>query len=183
VPILVVGPGRCGSSLVAGVLHKLGVSMGRTFVPANDTNIWGHWEDRDFHTLHKALFFGEISTRQFLTGARALIADRIEPWGIKDPRLCRLVTIYLALFEYPTIIRCTRARDEIIDSMRRAYGWPAGYAAQMIDARDQMLDAHLGGYSVITVDFADRASLVDTLCAALHLTPTANARAHVHHLR
>ena len=52
-PIMVVGEGRCGTSAVAGILHHLGVFMGEDFVPPNHTNVYGHWEDIDFHDLTK----------------------------------------------------------------------------------------------------------------------------------
>ena len=43
---LVVGTGRSGTSTVARVMHeKLGISMGNEFVPSNEFNEKGYYED------------------------------------------------------------------------------------------------------------------------------------------
>lgn len=48
---IVSGPPRSGTSLVAGILHKLGVSMGSRFPSANDNNPTGFWVDLELEGL------------------------------------------------------------------------------------------------------------------------------------
>jgi hypothetical protein len=45
--ILVVGPHRSGSSLVAAALHSLGVNLGKQFIAPNEDNPKGFFEDED----------------------------------------------------------------------------------------------------------------------------------------
>jgi len=86
-PIIVVGPGRCGTSAVAGILHYLGVFMGEGFVLADENNPYGHWEDKEFHDLNDALSTRRISSSQWNYWVGQLIQKRRAlqiPWGWKD---------------------------------------------------------------------------------------------------
>lgn len=102
-PIIVVGPGRCGSSAVAGVLHHLGVFMGERLIPAHETNPYGHWEDADFVRVNEAFVMQDRMTAEEWSGAVAeLIKKRRalgRQWGWKDPRTCQLLPQYLKFFE------------------------------------------------------------------------------------
>lgn len=52
--IAVMGVGRCGSSAVAGMLHKGGVPMGRDLIgPHERFNARGHFEDHEWHALNR----------------------------------------------------------------------------------------------------------------------------------
>ncbi len=45
--VVVLGTGRSGPSAVAGILHTLGVSVGRNLLGSNRSNPRGYFEDRD----------------------------------------------------------------------------------------------------------------------------------------
>lgn len=54
----VMGPGRCGSSAVAGVLHHAGVPMGVELIgPHPRWNARGHFEDRHMHWLNRLVAY------------------------------------------------------------------------------------------------------------------------------
>ena len=93
--ILVIGTHRTGTSLVAGILHHLGVNMGDEMKPAHPTNPAGHFEDMDFLTLNdKVVGNWRAPTIDYVSPTdlhtyEMLVENKTSPlWGIKDPRLC-----------------------------------------------------------------------------------------------
>lgn len=105
---VVLGVPRSGTSLVAGILHTLGIDMGEGYLqPADANNPAGYFEDLRIQRLNK-----QITGIRYGTGQppdidaekkmayRDLAAEcqRRPLWGMKDPRLCftlHWVTPYL----------------------------------------------------------------------------------------
>jgi hypothetical protein len=179
-PIVVVGPGRCGTSCVAGVLHRLGVFMGSRLVGANPTNPQGHWEDAEFVELNVLHLHNRIEHTEWAVEIEQL-ADRRRalgrPWGWKDPRTCNLLRQYLELFDNPKFIRCVRDPDEIESSIVKAYGdrgWTLDLARSLREGREEQLDQYLPWYQVVEVDFdclrQHRESTVQALIEGCGLT-------------
>ena len=160
-PIIVVGPGRCGTSCVAGVLHHLGVFMGSRLVGAHPSNPYGHWEDYDFLEPNAALLDRKMATQEWERKVLSLIESRRQlgiPWGWKDPRTCHLLGRYLEFLDAPKFIRCVRSPREIEASMVRAYshcGWTQQSARAVRRRREEELDAYLPWYQTLTIDFND----------------------------
>lgn len=128
-PVLVVGPGRSGTSVVAELLHRRGVSMGRRFESPPPANPRGTWEDLDFRDLHVAYHRGEITLRDLRIQIMALDASRREPWGLKDPRLTHHVGLYLSWLSPPVgIVYCHRDPAVVVKSLRRHYHTPLDQA-------------------------------------------------------
>ncbi|UCC32020.1 MAG: hypothetical protein JSU86_07020 [Phycisphaerales bacterium] len=142
-PIIVVGPGRCGSSTVAGMLRDMGVDMGQRFRPADEQNPNGYWEDLDFRDLNQRFLDGHISRLDFTTQLCQLGMDRrrrLHPWGFKDPRIADLIEPYLALFPRALFVRCKRPIEDVISSHRRCYAWEEEYARHRLLQREAKLD-------------------------------------------
>jgi len=159
-PIVVVGPGRCGTSAVAGLLHTLGVFMGSSFYPAHATNPYGHWEDLEFLEPNDLFVMkGQISEQEWREKVTAVIARRAAmgtPWGWKDPRTSRLVRKYLELVPQARFLRCRRDREAIVDSFLRAYGnhgWTEPVARRVIEVREGALDKELPANRTLNIDF------------------------------
>lgn len=54
----IMGPGRCGSSAVAGVMQHAGVPMGKELIgPHPQWNAKGHYEDRHMHWLNRLVAY------------------------------------------------------------------------------------------------------------------------------
>lgn len=54
----VLGPGRCGSSAVAGALHAAGIPVGRDLIgPHPQWNVKGHFEDRTWHRFNRLVAY------------------------------------------------------------------------------------------------------------------------------
>lgn len=105
--VMVLGMHRSGTSAVAGLLHALGVNMGRHFLEPNVGNPRGYWEDLDMLSLNVALLrvaggnwleppLGRdiAIAHQHMAGqmGRLMLAKVRHaagaPWGWKDPRNC-----------------------------------------------------------------------------------------------
>jgi len=136
-PIIVVGPNRSGTSMVAGVLHHLGIHMGfDLMIGEAKENPAGYYEDREVMKLNEDLLFpgswDRLPPPDYLNLARCdgelkhRVVDFIEaradlgkPWGWKDPRTTATLPIYLPLLQDPKIIICLRHREAAINSLDR----------------------------------------------------------------
>ena len=116
--LIVLGMHRSGTSALTGMLHHLGVALGEHLMPATPDNPRGYWEHSDIVSVHErlmaALGWGWDDIRSLPAGfehgeaaqaaGRELLAivDRdfagAPLWGLKDPRLCRLMPLWTELF-------------------------------------------------------------------------------------
>jgi hypothetical protein len=180
-PIIVVGPGRCGTSCVAQVLQQLGVFMGNWLVGADPSNPWGHFEDVEFLKLNESWLKKQISQAQWSAGVESLITQRRalgKPWGWKDPRTSELLRHYLEFFNDPKFVRCIRPAEDIEASVVRAYGtrgWTPQHAHALRERRERELDRFLPWYQTITIDFdqlrSNREEYVELLIDFCGLSP------------
>jgi len=156
-PYLVLGTGRSGTSTVARILHTcFDIFMGENFRSPDKNNPKGFWEDIEFRNINNAILTGEANEYQWRNVFEHLIIKRrtmYKSWGIKDPRICDLIKLYLEYFKKPIIIRCNRNMQSIIDSMVSCYGWAYEEAEKLYRHRMSMLDAHLDGREVLEISF------------------------------
>jgi len=137
--IVVLGMHRSGSSLVAGLLHKLGVNMGERFREPDEFAPDGYWEDLDFRDLNRDILKaaggswweppaeGTISSleEQFRSRIAGLILDRMRKprWGFKDPRTALTIpALHPSLAgagDGPRYVVVERDEDEIVASLER----------------------------------------------------------------
>lgn len=116
--LVVLGMHRSGTSALTGMLHRLGVALGEHLMPATDDNPRGYWEHVDIVAAHERLMAAlgrawddirplpagferdapaQAALRELLAiAARDFAGTPL--WGLKDPRLCRLMPLWSALF-------------------------------------------------------------------------------------
>jgi len=115
--LLVVGMHRSGSSALTRALNLAGLELGPHLLPPGEDNPKGFWESRPTVRLHRALL-AELGsswydTRPLPEGwSRGPAANRTaadletflaahfhdaRPWGVKDPRLARLLPLWEGL--------------------------------------------------------------------------------------
>ena len=107
--VIVLGIPRSGTSLVAGILHTLGVDMDEGYLqPADANNKYGYFESLRWQALHKRITGIRYGTSQpnDIGGEQRLaykeLADECQRkplWGMKCPRLCftlHWITPYLS---------------------------------------------------------------------------------------
>lgn len=112
--ILVIGPHRSGSSLVAAALHSLGVNLGNQFIAPNEDNPKGFFEDEGIVRFNDRLLrslnlswdsfgfvwemdFSASKLQPYYDAAKALVLQRFDgvpAAGLKDPRFCILLPFW-----------------------------------------------------------------------------------------
>ena len=139
--ILVLGTGRSGTSAVGGVLYKLGVWMGDTFVGRDQTNPWGTFEDAELFAVTRQVMSGGLSPEAY----KAQIERRNQRpvWGWKDPGLVWTLEHALPHFEDVRAVFVHRNSGRCIMSARRAYNWTKEQAENWYDTTEDQLLAWL----------------------------------------
>lgn len=121
--VLIVGPGRSGTSTVARLCHeKIGISMGRFLKPGDEFNPEGYYEDYVSHGLIRNMAAGVMSPEVYLQIWEDLYWDDYpEPWGVKDPWLLYLPDDILSKLTPKLAIFCSRNTDDVTRSFMRIY--------------------------------------------------------------
>lgn len=132
--IIVLGPHRSGTSMIAGVLHHLGVFMGEDLVIGNmPEQPTGYYEDREFVALNERVLtmagggWANIPPQDAINSVADKfteeIADLVERrsaqkvWGWKDPRTCLTLPLYLRFLSNPYIVIVQRNYEAIKASL------------------------------------------------------------------
>ncbi len=157
--VVVIGMHRSGTSMVAGILDKLGISMGPN-VEANAQqakhNALGYYEDKSFMALNERILtrsnrgWADIpdplklgnACASFRGPALELIQSRMaanEFWGWKDPRTCLTLPTYFGGLDtkHTLIIRVERSKLAIVKSLlhREArHGMNETLASNLVDS-------------------------------------------------
>jgi GT2 family glycosyltransferase len=115
--LIVLGMHRSGTSALTGMLHHLGVALGEHLMPATTDNPRGYWENNDIVKAHERLLgalgsawddlhslpagFEHGDTARAAAHELLAFANRdfagAPLWGLKDPRLCRLMPLWAEL--------------------------------------------------------------------------------------
>jgi len=119
--IVVVGPGRSGTSAIVRGLRVFGVDLGDNLMPPKSgVNEKGFWEDLDFYALNNDIFksldhgwdkltpvnLSALSREKFNNlKLRAIELTRkktasVNLFGIKDPQMTRLLPFWREVFSY-----------------------------------------------------------------------------------
>lgn len=142
--IIVLGMHRSGTSAMGGMLHRLGVDLGSHLMAAQaGVNEKGFYENLEFVTLHDKVLReleyywfdvrpfpenwwerNEIKTIQ--RSIQALIESDFSHsplWGLKDPRMCRLLPLWHDIFDKlnitPHYVHISRHPDEVVASLKK----------------------------------------------------------------
>jgi hypothetical protein len=121
--VIVLGMHRSGTSLLANVLHLLGVDMVDEPPQGSASNEKGFWERADIRAVQDAIldvlgvpvgstahavpfpagWWRSLEIRSHKEQLRDLLASHLarirRPWGFKDPRTCRLLPLWGEILE------------------------------------------------------------------------------------
>lgn len=121
--VLVLGMHRSGTSLLANVLHLLGVDMVDSPTRSSSKNATGFWEREELVAVHDEIlaalgapigspahvvpfrpgWWRSVEIRPLKDRLRELLASQLRatrrPWGFKDPRTCRLLPLWGEILE------------------------------------------------------------------------------------
>ena len=136
--VVVLGMHRSGTSMTAGILKEIGVSMGRRLFPPKESNPMGHFEDLDFLALNLSILEAAGGDEVNVPSAEAIraqgmsFADRIAGligargrgvWGWKDPRTALTMELFFPYLENPYFIVCRRDAHAVAASLRKRNGY------------------------------------------------------------
>ena len=148
--VLVLGMHRSGTSALTRVLNLLGVDLGESLLPAHADNEAGYWEHEEIVLVHDRLLaalgtawddptplpaavqLGETARpfRDELLGIVARDFGGSPLWGLKDPRLCRLLPLWKSILAesgvHARAVLTMRDPNEVAASLSRRDGIPAG---------------------------------------------------------
>jgi hypothetical protein len=144
--VCVLGPFRSGTTAVAGLLHRLGVSMGDGW-PVRRANKGGTYEDHELARLCRSWFRERAMTERSRpakrrAGLRRWLSTRPAITGAKHPTLCLCVPQILRAWPGVRFVACDRPAAESITSLQKL-GWSPDNATsavtRMIATRDRDL--------------------------------------------
>jgi hypothetical protein len=132
-PVLVVGMHNSGTSILTEILHENGIFFGANmrhyesyffsnFI--NDRVILGgggNWAKLPLLSEEEVLKFagsvGPFIRKHWIADYLQWGYDGISPWGIKDPRLCVLLPLYLKVFPKARVVHIRRNPNDIAASL------------------------------------------------------------------
>lgn len=162
--IVIIGAQRGGTSMVAGVARELGVNLGR--------NLGNNHEDPEFIT-------------EDLYEIRRVVARRNadnDVWGWKMPHSSLYIAGLLPEIRDPFVIVVFRNLMAVVESHMKRSGADFATAFEVAAEREAQVAATVPAIKcplmVVNYDKAIRKpdTLVDQLCAFLHLQPSDNGR-------
>jgi len=190
--IAVVGPFRSGTSCVAGMLHTLGVSMGKRFPPNAPVNAKGFFEAVHLRRICAWIYPNqraqELAPAVGFDQRVQMLKQHIEfrtgdsnPLGVKHPDLCVMVPEMAEAWPGVKIVSVTRDLDAVVASMNQPGLFPRmpeeqrrSVASRMIATRDADI-ARLNA-PCLCLNFADVLDdpqrTVDQLVAFAGISPT-----------
>jgi len=171
-PVIVFGMHRAGTSLVANILDKVGVSMGDKFLSPDGLNPNGYYEDEDFLWINKGIlehaggvWYSPPSVENIKeTGVkfREAIHTTVEKkkakagknlWGWKDPRMCLTCWTYGIDIAYARHIVVVRNLRDIKKSLNKAHGYLADWDS-VIDAYYTSVEHFLGARTNLAMNIS-----------------------------
>ena len=185
--VAVVGTGRSGTSLTAGILHHLGISMGRHLRAPSPANPRGFFEALPLLEICRERCSPQNRIRKFRRWAIERRKRDGDVIGCKYALLCHQIPEMVKAWPRLKIVSINRPLDEIVSSMVKAridkpFDNPRAMerlAKSRITARDQAfaklkLDVlHLEFSSILS----DPAATIDALCKFTGISPTEEQRA------
>jgi hypothetical protein len=145
--VVVLGMHRSGTSAMSGSLRALGVEMGDSLLAPNDYNPRGYWEDLNLYDLNEQLLAAlshrwdtvapitaeDLARPEVLSLKRRAVEmlaaklERAECFGLKDPRLCRLLGFWQPVFDELQVgvryVITTRNPVNVAESIRARDGF------------------------------------------------------------
>jgi hypothetical protein len=139
--VIVLSPGRSGSSLLMKVLEVFGMSLSRNLIPSSESNPEGFFEDADIVEVHKELleqlhtnptlpmpdnWIESEITNQAMIKLYQILEDRLSVedtiWGFKDPRTVSILPLWLKLLKdqniSPVFILAVRDPASVVNSLK-----------------------------------------------------------------
>jgi hypothetical protein len=140
--VVVLGPGRSGTSLLMQILGALGMHLSDNMIDGRYENPEGFFEDKEIVETHKALYrnlngsptlplpdgwFESESRKEAMTSLGKILENRLEKcngiWGFKDPRVSSFLPLWTRIFNtqgiVPVFLLALRNPASVASSLKR----------------------------------------------------------------
>jgi hypothetical protein len=169
-PVMVVGTGRCGTGLVAMLIERMGIWMGK------NRRLGIGYEDICFVDLNRFLIKNQLqfdAWQELLLAMKTYRDSKHRRWGFKDPSTAELIRFYATIYPDACFVYCTRNYKDTLQSLMRTYGWPLIQADVFLWARRLVLERFVPRertYEIAYENLVDNpAHEIEALAEALHL--------------
>ena len=177
--IVILGMHRSGTSALAGVLNILGVDFGHNLLPPSPYNPKGYFENAEIVDINKILlkdlnarwdvpaefpphWWTKKNFQERKAGIKTILngefAD-VPIFGIKDPRLCLVLPLYLEIFKEMNIRPCLiinrRKRTEIAQSLKVRNNFSLEKVFALCDWYEEQLQPAIADQEFIEINFDD----------------------------
>jgi len=129
-PVTVIGMHRSGTSVTAGILHKLGVNMGENMISGNKHNPDGYFEDKNVVDINRQIL--DDNGGNWLNPPQRIVMnstddikqfvkhreEKYTKWGFKDPRTTLTYPVWQNVQDF-NIVFVHRDNEDIINSLMR----------------------------------------------------------------
>lgn len=132
-PVLIVGMHNSGTSILAEIIHESGIFLGNNMehyeshlfsIYINDLLIMKggkNWSKLPILSIDEVMSYrdtiGSFVKKHWMADYIQWGYDGISKWGIKDPRLCVLLPLYLDIFPQAKVIHIRRNPDDVAASL------------------------------------------------------------------
>jgi hypothetical protein len=188
--VVVLGSHRSGTSMVAGILHALGIHMGTgcsngQLIYRGWSNPNGIYEDTSFLALNRRILSAsrgegrtgspqletEIMKRLQFAELQILAANRrYNGWGWKDPQTLLTIEYFLPHLSNPFFIVCRRDPADALRSLIRC-GWYSDSTAAAIiheeEVRLPIVMSLINRYPVLIIAYEDSIGNPATMVSAI----------------
>lgn len=190
--IFVLGMHRSGTSFLAQMMGRLGGVLPSTMGSAGEDNLDGYFEPENLVNLHDEIFsqlnmswmsINEapkkwFRTKEALRYKEKLLAAFEVAYGdqefvvFKDPRVCKLLPLWLSIIESNNWEACfvltVRNSSEVASSLFKRNGIEHSYSEALWLSYNQCLESYLSKEKKITLEFpswveSDNSALYETL--------------------
>ncbi|MBD3230821.1 MAG: hypothetical protein GF329_21770 [Candidatus Lokiarchaeota archaeon] len=131
--IVILGMHRSGTSMVAGILARLGINMGNEISGKGLANPMGYYEDQKFKKLNDEILMlsggswdnppdeESIFQQQKLINKEIqnLLNNKKGIWGWKDPRTSLTIELYLPYLKKVFFLICHRSSPAVAKSLKK----------------------------------------------------------------
>lgn len=159
--IVLIGMHRSGTSVVSGVLYKLGVDMGKNMFGKTKSNPLGHFEDINFLNLNDRILNASGGSWENPPKKHAIMSQKEKfkedivnllnkkkerCWGWKDPRTALTIELYLPFLSNEYFIVCHRNNLEIAKSLQKRNGMSIQKAIDLCTIYKENIDNFFNAY-------------------------------------
>lgn len=167
--VIVTGMHRSGTSMMAGLLQKCGLYLGKNLIGILHDNPKGHFEDRDFMRINAQIFEANTGRwgippkkitliphklhNEMRTFVRKWPRNRLVGW--KDPRACLTLPFWKDIIspELLKVVWIHRPANEIALSLKKRNKFPIEKSMRLSAFYVEKLQENLNGISYIKTEY------------------------------